>query len=167
MRVNRQFFKRDALIVAQELLGMFLCRNIDGIIYKCKIAETECYRGKDDSASHAGRGKTKRNKVMFRQGGYAYVYLCYGLHCMFNIVTGQKNTPQAVLIRAVENHIGPGKLTAALKIGMSLNNEDLTKSDLIWLEHSQAVPRYISTKRIGISYAKQKDQDRLWRFVIE
>lgn len=165
MRLEKEYFKQDALFLAEDLLGKFLCRKIDGNILKFRITETECYLGKADSASHASRGKTARNKIMFKQGGYAYIYLCYGIHFLFNIVTGQKNSPQAVLIRGVENFDGPGKLTKALKIGKELNGVNLIKSKEIWLENDGVKFDFITAKRVGIDYAKREDKERLWRFI--
>lgn len=165
IKLNKEYFKQDALFLAQDLLGKFLCRNINGKILKLRITETECYQGKNDSASHASKRKTLRNKVMFRQGGFAYIYLCYGIHYLFNIVTGEKNTPQAVLIRGVENHNGPGKLTKALEIDKSLNGANLATSKEIWLEGDGFKYDFKTAKRVGISYAKPEDQEKLWRFI--
>jgi len=165
MKLTKEYFKQDALYLAENLLGKFLCRNISGKIVKLRITETECYLGKDDSASHASRGKTLRNQVMFKQGGYAYIYLCYGIHFLFNIVTGERNSPQAVLIRGVENFSGPGKLTKALKIDKNLNGVNLASSKEIWLESDCVQFEHSKAKRVGINYAKSADREKLWRFI--
>ena len=104
---------------------------------------------------------------MYREGGVAYVYLCYGIHDMLNIVTGPAESPQAVLIRSVEGSTGPGRLTKALSIGPGFNGVSFIDSDLIWLETDSFEPASMKAlPRIGISYASEEDQTRLWRFVI-
>ena len=154
--------------MAPSLIGMLLCRkikinNFDTVI-KLRITETECYFGSDDTACHASKGMTSRNKVMYSEGGVAYVYLCYGIHSMLNIVSGIEGFPEAVLIRGVEGHNGPGKLTKALGIDRTLNGEDLINSDALWLEDDGFKPEYTIGKRIGIDYADEKDKNILWRF---
>ena len=96
--------------------------------------ETECYYGEEDTACHASKGKTERTKVLYEQGGTAYVYLCYGMHSLFNVVSGKKGHPEAVLIRGVTGYNGPGKLTKAMHIDRTLNEEDMVNSDQLWLE---------------------------------
>ena len=104
---------------------------------------------------------------MYREGGVAYVYLCYGVHEMLNIVTGPAESPQAVLIRGVEGSSGPGRLTKALSIGHEFNGVSFIDSDLIWLETDTFEPASINAlPRVGISYASEEDQKRLWRFVV-
>ena len=100
--LNQRFFNRSAIKVAQNLLGCFIVRKIGQKIIKAKIVETEAYNGPRDLASHASRGRTARNAVMFGPAGYLYVYFTYGMHFMLNIVTGKRGYPAAVLIRAVE-----------------------------------------------------------------
>jgi len=165
MKLAREYFKQDALFLAEDLLGKFLCRNINGKVLKFRITETECYLGKGDSASHAGKKKTERNKVMFREGGCVYVYLCYGIHYMFNIVSGQKNTAQGILVRGVEKFNGPGKLTKALEIDKRFNGVDLGKSKEIWLESDGVKFPFKRAKRVGIEYAEIEDREKLWRFI--
>ncbi|MDI6717744.1 MAG: DNA-3-methyladenine glycosylase [Patescibacteria group bacterium] len=96
----KKFFNRSALIVAKDLLGKVLVRRYKGKIIRLIITEVEAYDGFNDKASHASKGKTERNKIMFEKGGYFYVYFIYGMHWMFNIVVGPKNYPAAILIRA-------------------------------------------------------------------
>ncbi len=160
-----EFFAQDGYLLAQRLLGKYICRNIDGRIVKMQITETECYIGTDDTACHAHKGKTERTKIMWAAGGVCYVYLCYGIHNMLNFVSGFEGEPQAVLIRGVQGCDGPGKLTKALEIDRSFNGENLLTSGRIWLEEGEALP-YTATPRIGINYAEEKDRNALWRFVV-
>ena len=167
MRItDKNFFTQDGYTLAQQLIGKYICRNIDGNIVKMQITETECYLGTEDTACHAHKGKTARTKIMWRSGGVCYVYLCYGIHNLLNFISGGENQPQGVLIRGVTGFDGPGKLTKALHIDRSFNGEDLTVSDRIWLETGDSLPCK-ATPRIGIGYADKKDQDALWRFVGE
>lgn len=166
MRLNEEFYKRSAIEAAPEILGKLLCRRIGNDILKCRITETECYYGEDDTACHAHKGKTERTKILYEDGGRAYIYLCYGIHELFNIVTGKKGFPQAVLIRGIEGFNGPGKLTKHLKIDRSLNGEDLITSDKLWLEDDGFVPKYQAMKRVGIDYATEEYKNKLWRFIV-
>ena len=111
------FFARECPEVAAELMGIWLCRRLpDGSVRRLRITETEAYCGEDDTACHAHKGRTKRTDVLYGPPGVLYVYLCYGIHWMLNIVTGTEDRPQAVLIRACEGADGPGKLTKALPV---------------------------------------------------
>ncbi len=161
---DKNFFAQDAYTLAQQLIGKYICRCIDGIITRHRITETECYIGTGDTACHAHKGKTARTAIMWAEGGVCYVYLCYGIHNMLNFVSGEENNPQAVLIRGVEGYNGPGKLTKALAVDRSFNGESLLTSDRIWLEDGEGIP-YTATPRIGINYAEEKDRNALWRFV--
>lgn len=165
MKLNFEIYNKNAVELAPLLLGKYLCRNIDGEIIKLKITETEAYYTELDTACHAHKGKTQRTKLLYEQGGIAYIYLCYGIHYMFNVVSGEKDIPQAVLIRGVECFNGPGKLTKALKIDKSLNGESLMTSNKLWLEDNDEIMNYKSTKRIGIEYASEEYRNKLWRFV--
>lgn len=165
MRLNKDFYIKPATELAPRLIGKLLCRQIDNEIKKYRIIETECYFGQEDTACHANKGRTERTKVMYNEGGAAYVYLCYGIHYMFNIVTGKANHPEAVLIRAIDNAAGPGKLTKLLKINKSLNGEDLCTSNNIWLEDDGVSLDFIQSVRIGINYASKDDKDKLWRYL--
>ena len=102
-KIGEEFYIKNCTETAPLLLGKFLCRNINGKIIKTKITETECYFGEADTACHAHKGKTERTKTLYQKGGVAYIYLCYGIHFLFTVVTGPKDMPQAILIRAVEN----------------------------------------------------------------
>jgi DNA-3-methyladenine glycosylase len=103
---------------------------------------------------------------MYSPGGCAYIYLCYGMHEMLNVVTGPEGRPEAVLIRGVEGAVGPGRLTKLLKIDRSLNREDLVASDRLWLESDGSQFKFTAAPRIGIAYASKRDQQRKWRFTI-
>ena len=103
---------------------------------------------------------------MYSAGGCAYVYLCYGMHEMLNVVTGAEGRPEAVLIRGVEGAEGPGRLTKFLKIDRSHNREDLVSSNRLWIEADGTKVKFTSSPRIGIAYASKRDQKRKWRFTI-
>jgi DNA-3-methyladenine glycosylase len=168
-RLMREFYTRDVLEVAPALLGKLLCRRNreSGEIFKCRITETEAYRGTDDTACHASKGKTPRTAVMWDKGGSVYVYLCYGMHIMLNVVSGEKGSPEAVLVRGVEGADGPGKLTKMLGIEKSMYGADLVFSDELWIEDDGYVPAQICTSpRIGIDYAETADREREWRYYI-
>lgn len=165
-RLGRSELSKPATQLAPELLGKFLCRRTDAGIVKYRITETECYFGEEDTACHASRGKTERTKVLYEKGGTAYVYLCYGIHSLFNVVSGKEGHPEAVLIRGVTDYNGPGKLTRAMGIDRSLNCEDMVISDQLWLEDDGYKPEYVTAKRVGIDYATEKYRDILWRFVV-
>ena len=166
MRLGDEFYSRDVLDVAPSLLGMVMCRRDEaGTVTRGRISEVEAYRGEDDSACHARFGRTKRAEVLYLAGGHAYVYLCYGMHHLVNVVTGPAGMPQAALIRGVVGVTGPGRVTKALGIRMDDNRADLRTSERLWLEEDGFVATGIETSpRIGIGYATPEDQARLWRF---
>ena len=119
-------FSADALALAPRLLGKFLCRRLaDGTVLRRRITETEAYFGEEDTACHAHKGRTPRTDVLYAAGGCAYVYLCYGMHELFNVVTGPEGHPEAVLIRGVEGAKGPGRLTKLLHITRAFNRMNL------------------------------------------
>ncbi|MDY3846188.1 MAG: DNA-3-methyladenine glycosylase [Eubacteriales bacterium] len=164
-RLGYDFYRRHATEIAPSLIGKYLCRRLDdGTLVRAKITETECYFGEDDTACHAHKGKTDRTSTLYEDGGIAYVYLCYGIHSLLNVVTGERDFPEAVLIRGVEDINGPGKLTKALKIDRTFNRENLIDSQRLWIDDAPPVS-YIKTPRIGIDYAEEKDRNILWRFV--
>lgn len=174
-KLPRKFYNQDTLTIAQELLGKFLAHNHNGKKYIGMITETEAYIGFDDKASHAFKGKTKRNAPMFESAGIAYVYMIYGMYFCFNIVTDKKDFPAAILIRALKPIMninsktdGPGKLCRAMNINKNLNNIDLC-GDILYVEdRGQTIPQknIIADKRIGIDYAEEY-KDKLWRFYIK
>jgi len=189
MKLPLEFYLRnDVVEVSRELLGKVLCSNQDGQITKAVITETEAYAGISDRASHAyGGRRTRRTEPMFRQGGTAYVYLCYGIHHLFNVVVGDVDVPLAILIRAAKPVegievmrqrrkqpgngkiclAGPGTLTQALGIETELTGTSLLE-DRIWIEDQQMPvrPQDITVgPRIGIDYAEE-DAKRPYRFRI-
>lgn len=190
----REFYNRDSLIVAKELLGKVLVHEIDGQKIFGKIVESEAYMGIEDKAAHSYGGKrTPRVEVMYGRPGFSYVFIVYGMYYCFNIVTSEEGNPQAVLIRAVEpiggldlmaqnrfkktyNQLtksqikgltnGPGKLCKAFLIDKNLNGEDLCGSKLYIEEGQEENFTIVSSKRVGINYAEEA-KDYLWRFYIE
>jgi DNA-3-methyladenine glycosylase len=165
MRLPREFFIRDVLDVAPELIGKsIVVRSGDGIYGRYQVTEVEAYRGPEDRACHASKGRTARTEIMYHEGGRLYVYLIYGMYWMLNVVTGCENNPQAVLIRGVENLPGPGKLTRSFGIDRTFYGEDLTRSDRIWFEESGIKPIIKIGERIGIDYAGEYWKRRPWRF---
>lgn len=166
-RLSVDFFIRDVLEVAPELIGKNLTiRSDDNRLKRFMITETEAYRGSEDKACHANRGKTLRNRIMFDRGGKIYVYFVYGMYWMLNFVTGEEGVPQAVLIRSIEGFNGPGKLTKALGIDKSFYGEDLTVSNRIWVEDNDIIPEIKTGPRIGIDYAGNYWKNKLWRYFI-
>ena len=167
-RLQSADYAVDAVTGAKMLLGKWLCRRLeDGRIIKARIVETEACCGEGDTACHAHCGKTERNAPMYEAGGIAYIYLCYGMHNLLNVVMGAKDYPEAVLIRGIEDHIGPGRVTKFLQIDRMLNREPLTASKRLWIEDDGTPPlRFKATPRIGIAYATKRDQNRKWRFVV-
>ncbi len=177
LKLEKSFYLNpDVVEVAKELLGKFMFTNIGGVITGGFITETEAYAGITDKASHAYNNKqTKRTRTMFKEGGHTYVYLCYGIHALVNIVTNIEGIPHAVLIRGIypTNGIdsvlkrikkselkrsyfkGPGKITKALGITLVHNDLDL-QNDQIWIEDRGKVISGGNIKigpRIGIDYA--------------
>jgi len=175
----------DVISVAKALLGKWLLTKIDGKLTGGMIIETEGYKGSDDKASHAyGGRRTKRTEVIYAPGGVSYVYLCYGMHNLFNVVTNKKDEPHAVLIRALQPDVGishmqerrktkknltsgPGSVCKALGIDRSHNCHDLTSAP-IWIEDRGVVMEefsILSTPRIGVSYAGEHALFP-WRFLL-
>ena len=167
-RLSANFFQRDVLKVAPDLLGKILVRQFDdGSVQKFVISEVEAYSGTDDDACHASKGKTPRTEVMFGVGGLVYVYLIYGMYWMLNIVTGKENDASAILIRGVGDIYGPGRVGKALQLDKSFYGEDLLISDRIWIENSAETPKYFTSPRIGINYAGEPWRSKPWRFFID
>jgi DNA-3-methyladenine glycosylase len=189
MQLTLSFYTRpDVVQISRELLGKVLCTRFDGRLTEAVIVETEAYAGVDDRASHAyGGRRTKRTEVMYRSGGHAYIYLCYGMYSLFNVVTNVEGIPHAVLIRgavplagvatmlertqkpAVTDRLlnGPGKLAQALGLHYSQTGASLTGST-VWLE-DRGIPAPASsvvvTPRIGVAYAGE-DAKRPYRFLL-
>ena len=167
MRLPKEFYLRDVLEVAPELIGkQLIIRSEDNQIKRFLITETEAYRGTEDKACHAYKGRTNRTEVMFNDGGRIYVYFVYGMYWMLNIVTAEENNPQAALIRGIEGFNGPGKLSRTIGIDKSFYGEDLTVSDRIWLDDIGLVPVIRTGVRIGINYAGEYWSTRPWRYYL-
>lgn len=189
MILPQSFYARSALQVARDLLGCFLVRQFPSGTVKFMITETEAYEGPRDKASHASRGRTERNAVMFCQPGLIYVYFTYGMHYLLNIVTGPIGYPAAVLIRAVEPEPsrrahrgagtldcatprldGPAKLTKILGINKSFYGSPVyVKKYGLWIEGRKnkfKPPKIIRAPRVGIDYAGDY-KDKKWRFYLK
>lgn len=166
MRLTTDFFQKDVLEVAPNLIGKVLYRKSDqNLIKSYIITETEAYRGEEDLACHACKGKTVRTEVMYRQGGVVYVYLIYGMYWMLNFVTGKTDYPQAVLIRCLDGFSGPGKVGRELKLDKSFYGENLGLSDRIWIEDHGLPSNYKTDIRVGIDYAGDLWKNKPWRFI--
>ncbi|MBC8393403.1 MAG: DNA-3-methyladenine glycosylase [Deltaproteobacteria bacterium] len=194
--IPRSFYMQsDVVSVARELLGKRLCTRIDGIQTSGIISETEAYAGISDRASHAyGGRRTNRTEIMYARGGTAYVYLCYGVHSLFNVVTNKEGVPHAVLIRGIDPadgiekmkkrrgkaqaekdfSNGPGKVAMALGIHFTHSGLDLTRipsshdKPAIWIEEAGSLippEEIITTTRIGVEYAG-KDAKLPYRFLL-
>ncbi len=167
--VPAAFFDRPADRVARQLLGMQLvARTADGLV-RLPVTEVEAYLGSHDLACHGSRGMTNRNATMFGPAGCWYVYLCYGMHWMLNIVTGKPGVPAAVLLRGAGDVVGPGRLTKALGIDRSLDGAEAVEASGVWFEDAGVkVParRILRTPRIGIGYAGEWVEKPL-RFVLD
>ena len=167
-RILKSFFQRDVLDVAPDLIGKTLVRKFDnGRIERFTITEVEAYRGTEDLACHASKGRTRRTKIMFHDGGVIYVYLIYGMYWMLNIITGKEGDASAILIRGLEEISGPGRVGKAMQIDKSFYGEDLVTSDRIWIENNNMVSEYITTPRIGIDYAGEPWISKPWRFIMK
>ena len=183
--LSRSFYDSSTVLVAKKLLGKLIIRKLNGRIISGRIVETEAYTsGKHDAASHACKGITERNKVMFGKNGISYVYFTYGMYFMFNVVAKKKTEDAgAVLIRALEpingikimelnKHVknklnitnGPGKLTKALVIDKKFNGIDMTKKGKLYITNFERRREEISAStRVGISSA----MDKKWRFYLK
>jgi DNA-3-methyladenine glycosylase len=181
-KLKREFYNRHTLKVARELLGKYLVVNQNGSKLSGKIVETEAYLGPYDPASHAYRGLTDRNKIMFGKPGYSYVYFTYGMYYCLNFITEKEGFPAAVLIRALEPKegiermrrrrckekiedltSGPGKLCQAMGIDKSLYGADLAGKTIYVEERDEQAGKTVSANRIGINKGKEKK----WRFYIK
>ena len=159
-RLDYEFYYRPCVEVARDLVGKVLVHEGKFL----RISETEAYWGISDTACHASKGKTKRTEVLWADAGTVYVYLCYGIHWMMNVITGEEGDPQGVLIRACVEAEGPGKLTKKLGITGEQNRENAITSPKIWIGDDGFCCEVETDKRVGIGYASQEDQDKLWRF---
>lgn len=169
-RIKECFFSQDALEIAPKMIGAYLVRKFDdGTIFRSMITEVEVYRGGDDLACHASKGKTERTKIMFEEGGRVYVYLIYGMYWLINITTGKKDEPQAILIRGTEAVSGPGRIGRELKLDSSFYGENIYNSDRIWIEigKNQQAENIITTPRIGVDYAGEYWANINWRWILK
>ena len=160
MRLPYEFYHRPCLEVAPELVGKVLVHRGQ----RLRISETEAYCGVADTACHAHKGRTKRTEVLYADAGTIYVYLCYGVHWLLNVITGDVDDPQGVLIRACVEAEGPGRLTKKLGITGAQTRKSAVDSEDLWIEDDGFRCEIALDKRLGIGYAAQEDQDRLWRF---
>lgn len=160
-KLGAEFYSRNTLLVARQLIGMHLVHDEGGLRRIGRIVETEAYLGPHDLAAHSAKGRTARTAVMFGPAGHAYVYLIYGCWNCFNVVTRREGVPQAVLVRALEPVLnvadktwGPGLLCRAMDIDRSLNGADLTRSPL-WVGKPRIFrrPPIATGTRIGVEYA--------------
>lgn len=167
----KEFRVRNTVALARGLLGQVLVRTFpDGRQERHVITEVEAYHGERDRASHASRGRTRRNTPMFAPGGVWYVYLCYGVHEMLNLVTGPRDFPAAILIRGVAGMAGPGRLTKALEIDRRLNGVPAAPVSGLHLETASGrVPRRLvrAAPRIGVDYAGPVWARKPWRFFFD
>lgn len=170
-RLDKKFFNQPTLKVAKKLLGKYIIINRYNRFQIGRITETEAYIGPEDKASHALKGKTKRNKIMWEEGGKLYVYFIYGMYHCLNIVTEKAGFPAAVLIRGIEPVFGisgkvdgPGKLCRELEITQKDTGIDITKSKGIYIKDIGEKPKIITTSRIGVDYAGQWAMKK-WRFL--
>lgn len=165
MILDKAFFSRDALEVARDLVGKRIVRILpDGTRLEAIISETEAYRGVEDTACHASKGRTPRTELLFGEPGIIYVYLCYGMHWLMNVITGEKEQPQGVLIRAARDFSGPAKLTKHLQINGSFNGKPIYGNPEIFIEETDIVPEIVTLPRVGINYATPEYRDIPWRF---
>lgn len=170
MILPREYFDRPTLDVARSLVGKYLVREQGGRLIAGRIIEVEAYVGTEDRACHASKGRTARTDVLFGPPGHAYVYLCYGMYEMLNVVTEQEGFPAAILLRAVECEgkliDGPGRLTRAFDIDRQLNRCDLTIGQSLWFEdRGDTLPTGLLSchPRIGVDYAGEWAH-KPWRF---
>lgn len=174
--LDENFFERDANKVALSLLGKYLVRKMpssagqDETEITAVITEVEIYDGYKDKASHAHRGMTKRNAPMFGQAGIWYVYLCYGIHYMLNIVVGPKDYPAAVLIRGVSGANGPGRVTKKIMVNNRYNNKRADRETGLWIEDRGIVvgaEDIIKKPRVGVDYAGSVWSKKEYRFILK
>ncbi len=165
-KLNGEFFSRDALEVAPDLVGKIIVTKINGEEKRIRITETEAYCGEEDTACHAHKGRTARTEVLYGKSGVIYVYLCYGMHWLMNVITGKEGQPQGVLLRAGEGFNGPARLTKALGITGEQNLKSIVDNPNVWIEDDGGEYSFHTDKRVGISYAQQEDIDKPWRFIL-
>ena len=158
-----EFYHRPCLEVARDLVGKVLVYNGKAL----RISETEAYCGESDTACHASKGRTRRTEVLYADAGTVYVYLCYGMHWLMNVITGDAEDPQGVLIRACLEAPGPGRLTKVLGITFQQNRACIYDSDELFIGDDGFCCTVRTDRRVGIGYASQEDQDKPWRFILK
>lgn len=164
------FFNRPALRVGRELLGKYLVRATNGKEIALLITDLEVYDGLNDRASHAFRGKTPRNQVMWSDAGRLYAYFVYGMYWMLNVVTGKKDYPAAILVRGAGGIVGPARLTAHLSISGEQNGRLATPATGVWFEDRDIVVRrgdYKRMPRVGVAYAGEAWAKKPYRFLLK
>ena len=188
VKLEHAFYNRaDVLLIARELLGKVLVTKFDGIVTSGRIVEVEAYAGVNDKASHAfGGRRTNRTSVMYHPAGTAYVYLCYGIHHLFNIVTNEADIPHAILVRAVEPlegipamllrtgkkkadytlTRGPGNVSRALGIATRHTGDSLLKEEITIVSDGYIPGEIVATPRIGVDYAGE-DARLPYRFIVK
>lgn len=165
--LKEDFFQRDSFCVAEELLACWLCRETEeGQLIRSRITEIEIYDGFADRASHAHRGKTARNQVMFGPAGRTYLYLCYGVHWLLNVTTREAGYPAALLIRGVQDCQGPGRLTRYFQLSGTDNDRPLSPDQGIWLAPRSGPYDWRLEKRarVGIDSAGSPWSDLRFRY---
>lgn len=191
-KLNKDFYTREDVVqLSQELLGKVIVTNINNELTSGMIVETEAYKAPEDKACHAYLNKkTNRTKVMFEEGGVAYIYLCYGIHHLFNVVTGKEGMAHAVLIRGVEPlegidtmlvrrkmikikrnlTAGPGTLSKALGLRKDFTGHSLIDNSIMWIEDrgiTFSEDEIIASPRVGIDYAGDYWKNVPWRFQVK
>lgn len=168
MKLSDDFFHRDCLELAPDLVGKVLVRRLDsGEEIRVRITETEAYRGVEDKACHASKGRTPRTEILYRESGIIYVYLCYGMHWLMNVISGEKEQPQGVLFRAGEGFEGPARLTKRLQIDKSFNGGSFSDNEKLWIEDDGKRFNLRTDKRVGIDYAGEEWAAKPWRFILD
>lgn len=167
VRLPEGFFRRDVLEAAPELVGKILVHRLEnGDILRERIAETEAYRGEEDKGCYASHGRTSGNELLYGGSGIVFMRLCYGMHWLMNIITGEVGQPQGILIRAGELHRGPAKLTKFMQIDGSFGGADIMNDDRLWIEDDGVRPGIVTAPRVGIDYAGEYWKDVEWRFIL-
>lgn len=134
---------------------------------RVRITETEAYRGTEDKACHASKGRTPRTEILYRESGIIYVYLCYGMHWLMNVISGEAEQPQGVLFRAGEGFNGPARLTKHLGIDKSFNGGSFCGDQRIWIEDDGKRFKIRTARRVGIDYAGEEWAAKPWRFILD
>ncbi len=173
--LSKTFFERRVVKVAEELVGKYIMREIDGKINGYKIIETEAYDGEKDLACHASKGRTVRTEVLYGRAGHLYVYLIYGMHYLLNVVADQDDYPAGVLIRGIETKegkriSGPGRVAKFLHIDKAFHGKESGKKLKVWFEdrgERVAKNKIQRLARIGVAYAGPIWSKKPYRFIMK